>query len=258
MRIPLAARGVCALVWLASGPAWAQTQLLTNNSFESGLTGWTTATSVEDSATGTCGYNGTTAAGTETITGQPAYSPTDGTQLAMGDVAQATGGGAVYSCVLYQDVAIPAGATTATFSFDMGIKNTPGNNTNNGAAVGIFSTTTVPGFATAAIVGGGSGKVTLTTGHSADAALTHQSSASIDISARAGTTVRFAIINAANTGVTAGHEVIGVDNVQFLVNTSSVPQSFGTPTPDLSQGALLMLGGLLAAAGFYLLRRRFA
>src|SRR5689334_18170615 len=121
MRIPLAAKGVCALVWLASGPAWAQTQVLTNPSFESGLTGWTTATTVEDSGTGTCGYNGTTAAGTETLTGQPAYSPTDGTQLAMGSVADTHGTGAIISCVLYQDVAIPAGATTATFSFDMGI-----------------------------------------------------------------------------------------------------------------------------------------
>ena len=243
---------VAALAWALvclAGPGIAQTDVVTNGSFESGLTSWTTATTVEDSGAGTCSYNGVTAPGTETVTSQVGFAATDGTQTALGYVADTHGTGAIISCVLYQDVAIPAGATTATFSFDIGITHTPGNNTNNGATVGIFSTGTVPGFADAPIVGGASGKNTLTTGHSADAALTHQASATISVSSRAGTTVRFAIINAANN---SGFEVVGVDNVRFLVNVQVAT------VPTLSEWALVGLGMLLAGMGIWALRRRTA
>lgn len=82
MRILLPAIAVLAFILFFPAPALAQTNLLTNGSFESGLTGWTQGQQLEAGATGTCGYNATTGAGTETTTGQPAFPPTDGTQLA--------------------------------------------------------------------------------------------------------------------------------------------------------------------------------
>lgn len=176
------------------------------------------------------------------------FPATDGTQIALGSVSQTAGGGLIVSCVLYQDVAIPAGATTASFSFDIGVKNAlNNNNTNNAAVVGIYSTATVPAFGDAATVGGVSGKINYT--QATDVVLHSQASASFDISSKAGTTVRFAIINAANN---AGHENIGIDNVQFLVNTAAR----GVPT--LSEWGLATVGLMLGCSGFYLLRRRMA
>src|SRR5579859_856957 len=121
MRIRRVASWAFALICLPGLPAWAQTDVLTNGSFESGLSGWTTATQLAGGAAGTCGYNGVTAPGTETLTSVAGFPATDGTQTALGSVSQTAGAGAIVSCVLYQDVAIPAGATTATFSFDIGL-----------------------------------------------------------------------------------------------------------------------------------------
>ncbi|HLK49796.1 MAG TPA: IPTL-CTERM sorting domain-containing protein [Bryobacteraceae bacterium] len=249
MRISFWASEVLALLLLSSAPAMAQTNVITNGSFESGLSGWTTATDLGGGATGTCSYNGAVAPGTETLTSVAGFPATDGTQVALGSVSQTAGGGAIISCVLYQDVAIPAGATTATFSFDIGIKNAAGNNnTNNAARVGIYSTASVPAFAQAAVVGGASGVIDYA--QPTDVTLQHRASASFNISSKAGQTVRFSIINAANN---LGHENIGMDNVQFLV-TVSTP----TPVPTLSQWSLTGLALLLGGAGFQFLRRRTA
>jgi hypothetical protein len=226
-------------------PLFAQTNVLTNGSFESGLTGWTTATNLGGGATGTCSYNGAVAPGTETPTSVAGFPATDGTQIALGSVSQTAGGSAIISCVLYQDVTIPANATTATFSFDIGIKNTAnGTNQDNAAVVGIYSTAAVPAFPDPAVVGGASGAIIYA--QPADVTLQHRGSASFNISSKAGQTVRFAIINAANY---LGHENIGIDNIQFLVTVSN-------PVPTLSEWALAGLGILLGLGGYWALRRR--
>lgn len=238
--------GALVAVSLFCARAFAQTDVLVNGSFESGLSGWTTATNLGGGATGTCGYNGATAPGTETLTSVAGFPATDGTQLALGSVSQATGGGLIISCVLYQDVAIPANATTATFSFDIGIKNAlNNNNTNNAAVVGVYSTAGVPAFADSAVVGAVSGKINYT--QATDVALQSRTSASFNISSKAGATIRFAIINAANN---SGHENIGIDNVHFLVNTAAP-----AAVPTLSQWALIAVGLLLSFTGFWYLRR---
>ena len=69
----------------ATGVAFSQTDVVVNGSFESGLTGWTAAPSTAGNDTNTtCGFNSSTAAGTETVTGTPSLPPSAGTLLAMG------------------------------------------------------------------------------------------------------------------------------------------------------------------------------
>jgi hypothetical protein len=60
----LAAWVAFTLTGLWSAPAFAQTDVLTNGSFEAGLTGWSQSTQLTGvGASGTCGYNGVTAPG---------------------------------------------------------------------------------------------------------------------------------------------------------------------------------------------------
>lgn len=188
--------------------------VLTNSSFESGLTGWTTGSQFEVGATGTCSYNGATAPGTETLTGLTGFPATDGTQIALGSVSSTSAGGPISSCALFQDVTIPVHATTATFTFDIGVKGNI-NGFNNGYKVGIYSTATgVPGFSAAPLVS----PTVFASVFSADATLQSRTSSSFAISARAGQTVRFAIINAVQNNM---GEVIGLDNVKLIVNVTA-------------------------------------
>jgi hypothetical protein len=246
MKIRLAARLVLALIFLSPAFVFAQTDVLTNGSFESVLTGWTTATSLETGATGTCSYNGAVAPGTETITGLAGFPATAGTQIALGSVESTSGVSARISCVLYRDVAIPAGATTATFTFDIGLKGGADGGLSTGARVGVYSTATVPDLLSSTIVG--SAVTYVSTG---DSTLQSRSSTvNFDVSAVAGTTVRFAIINAAFIN---GNEVIGIDNVKFLVNATPTPTS--TSIPTLSEWAMIMLAALLVLFGVAGIRR---
>lgn len=191
--------------------------LLTNVSFESGLTGWTVATNLAGGAVGTCSYNAAVAPGTETLTSVVGFPPTDGTNIALGSVSETNNSGAIVSCVLYQDVAIPEHASTATFSFNIGTKDAAnGNNLNNAAVVGIYSPATIPAFGDSAVAGGVNGKINY--GSPADVILQSRTSSVFNISSRAGTTVRFAIINAANV---LGHQVIGMDRVKLTVNVAA-------------------------------------
>lgn len=183
-----------------------QTQLLINNSFESGLTGWTTDTNLQTGATGICSFNGVTAPGTETLTSLAGFPATDGTQTALGSVSSTTAGAPITSCVLYQDVAIPAGATTATFSFDIGVKGNI-NGFNNGYKVGIFSTASVPGYNSSPLV-----STVYANLSTADTTPQSKTSSSVNISSLAGQTVRFAIINAVQNNM---GEMIGIDNVKL-------------------------------------------
>lgn len=183
--------------------------LITNGSFEDGLTGWTAAMHFEAGATGTGSYNADTAPGIETLTALEGFPATDGTHIALGSVASTTAGGSITSSTLYQDVEIPAQASTAIITFDIGVKGNI-NGFNNGYKIGIFSTASAPGYTASALAG----STVFASVASADTTLQSRASLSFDISAGAGQTVRFAIINACqdNRG-----EVIGIDNVKLSV-----------------------------------------
>jgi exosortase sorting signal-containing protein len=248
MNIRIRCLGALALMSVWPARAFVTTNVIANGSFESGLTGWTSATQLQSGASGTCGYNGATAPGTETITMTAGFPATSGTQIALGSVASTSGVNAIISCVLYQDVAIPAGATTATFTFDIGVKDGNDGGVFTAAEVGVYTTAAIPSFSSATLVGNAAPYFPAV----ADSTLQSQSSTvNFNISSQAGKTVRFAIINAANF---MGHEVIGIDNVQFQVNfaTPVVTQS----VPTLSEWSLVGLALLLGLTGYGVLRWR--
>ena len=216
-------------------PAWAQTDVVTNGQF-AGLTGWTTSVSTTGSASGTCGFNGVTAPGTEALTSTAGFPAADSatTTIALGSVSETANG--FRSCVLYQDVAIPAGATTATLAAESGIKLIGGLASGNTAIfIGLYPTTSVPSFQDGTFVGSrlivpGANDTTLSAG-----------SVSVNVSSVAGTTVRLAIINAmqslsSGTGafVPGANSVIGIGNIRLNVTvpvptvTSLAPTTAGT------------------------------
>src|SRR5277367_3178872 len=181
---------IAKLLWTISialsMPAFEATNVLTIGSFESGFAGWTTATQLQPGAAGTCSYNGATAPGTETLTSVAGFPATDGTQLALGSVTSTAGTGLIITCVLYQDVTIPAGATTATFSVDIGVKAGNDGGSFTAARVGIYSAASVPSFNNPPLVS----TPILYDPAAADTMLNHQTSATnFNVSTLAGQTV---------------------------------------------------------------------
>lgn len=242
-----------------AGNAQAQVQSLTNRDFSSGLTNWTFAPSTADSAAGTCSYNADAAPGTETLTTAAGFTPLTGTQIALGSMSLTAIG--FRSCVLYQDVAIPVGATTATFSGDLGIKSVGGLASGDQAIfVGMYSTGSVPSFNVSTAL---AGSVRLIVGGASTSPnLATFTSATWNVSTLAGTTVRLAIINAmqstsSGTGafVPGANSVIGGNNLRFNV---VVPAAPATPAniPTLSQWSLIILSSMMALAGIAYNRRR--
>jgi hypothetical protein len=231
-------------IFLSSQTAFAATDVITNGSFEAGLAGWTAANNLAAGAAGTGGYNGDTAPGTETITGNAGLAATDGTKIALGSVKSTSGGIGIITSVLYQDVAIPAGATTATYTFDIGVKNIV-NPSDRSTRVGIYPTGAVPSWTDLTIAG-----ASVVWGpFVADAALQSKSSAiNFNVSALAGTTVRFAILNAANFN---GKEVIVVDNVKFMVNAGPV-------IPTLNEWGMIIFLILMALSVLIIMKRRIS
>lgn len=153
----------------------------------------------------------------------------------MGGVADTAGNGAIISCVLYQDVIMPANATTASFSFDIGVKGNI-NGFNNGYKVAVYSTAVVPCFSDA--ISAPISSVVSATPVAADNGLQSKASTSFNIAAYSNQTVRFAIINATQTN---RGEVIGFDNVKFLVNTNSA-----VPHPTFSEWGMIIFAALLS------------
>lgn len=186
----------------------AQTDLVTNGSFESGLTGWSWSASNESGSSGTCSYNAATAPGVETLTSTVGFPASDGTEIVLGSVSSTSGTNFRANCTLYQDIAIPVGTGTLTLKFDGGGKNGNDGCSNTGLFVGLFSTATVPNLGTSPLAGG---NLSMCTSTPASTLLTY--TVNKNASSIAGTTVRLALINAANF---SGHEVVGVDHVQLL------------------------------------------
>jgi hypothetical protein len=218
--------------------------VVVNGSFESSavsLTGWSFAPGTASTATGNCSYNSAVAPGTETVTGVAGFPATDGNNIALGSSHQTTVGD--FSCTLYQDVAIPAGATTATFSYDAGIIYDGISFINAAIFSGLYPTTSVPSYTSIPLVGSSIFLEPFTS----STALVHQS-VTINVSSLAGTTVRLALINASDTD-TGTASVVAFDNVQLEV-TSPAPVPTAVPTPTLSEWGMIGLGGLLMIYGW--------
>ncbi len=254
---PLRFCSLAVITLIMVGNAQAQVQLLTNRDFTGGMTGWTAAVSTSNSAAGTCGYNADAAPGTEALTGTPGFNALTGTQIALGSMSLTAIG--FRSCVLYQDIAIPAGATTATFSADLGIKSVGGLATGDQAIfVGIYSTAAVPSFNVSTAL---AGTTRLIMGGAATSPnLATQTSLTWNVSTLAGTTVRLAIINAmqstsSGTGafVPGANSVIGANNASFNV---VVPVAAIANVPTLTQWGLIILSTMMALFGIAHTRRR--
>lgn len=190
-------------------------ELLTNGSFESGLTGWTSGVHLQSGAAGNYSFNADVAPGTETFTSTAGWPATDGSNLALGYVEDTANNGNIITAALYQDIAIPASATTVTLSCDIGAKNLQNGAVNTAARIGLYSASSLHYFNDTPATGAGTSILYGVT--SADAALVHKTTSALNAATIAGTTVRFMILNAANGNMGAGgsgHEVIGVDNVK--------------------------------------------
>jgi len=207
---------VLASACMLSGHA-AVTELLTNGDFAAGLAGFTTSPSTSNSAAGTCSYNAVTTPGTETLTSVPGFTSGQANQ-ALGSVSLTASG--KRSCVLYQDIAIPVGATTLSIGGDFGVKLVGGVSFNDVALfVGLYPTTDVPDYQFSSAVGGARLIVAL-----GGTALLTRTPVTVNVSSVAGTTVRFAMINviqspAAGTAaaVPGAGLVIGASRVSALV-----------------------------------------
>jgi hypothetical protein len=234
---------LCAVL-SAAALAQAQTNVVTNGSFESGLTGWTFAKDLSSPA-GTCGFNvAAPAPGTETTTSTAGFAATDGVNIALGGGTQ-TGSGQ-FSCTLYQDVAIPANATTASFSIDTGIKYIGGKSMSNAAVFwGLYSAASVPAYSSSRVK---TFNPAVYEPSSSNTALQNFPATNVNVSSIAGQTVRLAVIIGSDS--TTGAAVIGVDNVQLLV-TVAAPST----VPALGVWGMFGLGGLLLLCGWWWLRR---
>lgn len=215
-------------------PAFADTDLVTNGNFSSNLSGWSSGASAV-SASGTCAYNQTASPGTEAQTSQPGFNTSDPAQ-AVGSVSQSQLGNR--SCDLYQDIAIPAGATTATLSVDVGSKVYGAQSTTDSAVwVGLYSTSSVPHF-TASSVGG---PAIIASPQAAPGTLAARSM-TLNLSSVAGTTVRLAIINGMQSPSSGtappivGGGIVGVSNVRLVLVPPAPSISGVSPTSGTTAG----------------------
>jgi hypothetical protein len=245
-----ASLGLCVL----ASAAQAQ-NLVTNGGFTGGLASWTAATST-DSAAGTCAYNGDTQPGTETVTGSAGFT-TANASLALGSASLTAAG--FRSCVLYQDIAIPVGATTLTLSGDFG-RRAAGtgvvDNDDRVIVVGVYPTASVPNLSQRPLAG----TDRLIVSGANNTALAPVSIAAFSVAPYAGTTIRLAIINSIRSTVLGtgapvvdGYSVIGASNVQAVVVAAPAP------VPTLSEWAMILFGLILAGgAALYIQRRQMA
>lgn len=203
-----------------AGAAHAQTELVNNGSFETGFVGW--------SLYGGCTFWGQHSG---SASGVPAPSgPTEGARYL--DVVPST---SPASCVIYQDVAIPA-ASTARLSFSASAGFSPTANT--AAYSGRFEVLSVTNtvLETPFHIDGTQASTPLWANYSAD------------LSAYAGQTVRIAIT--LKSDVACCIEVFA-DNVSILASAPA-------PVPTMAEWAMILLGVLLAGGAALTIQRRRA
>lgn len=234
-----------------SAAAQTTTNVVVNGSFESSpslLTGWAFASATAATATGNCSYNAAVAPGMETVTSIAGFPATDGSNIALGSSQQTSPG--EYSCTLYQDVAIPARATTATFSFDGGIIYNGSPTSNAAIFAGLYSTSSVPAYFSSSPLPSSVQVYEPTTSSTGF----HHFSASINVSSLAGTTVRLAVMIGSDYNM--GTPVIVLDNVQLQVTVPAPPAPTAIATPTLSEWGMIGLACLLMGYGAQRLRAR--
>jgi len=198
-------------------------QLVVNGSFENGLESWTAVAGDTTGSTGSASFVAVTAPGTEPLTNEPGFAATDGTHLALAGVSNTSG--PRYSSVLYQDVAIPVGARSATISAAFALRHLGGLSAENvELRYGLFPSTGVPS------VGG----LTIVPSYiptSADSALRLDAAQIMDVSALGGTTMRLGILVTSTSST--GAAMAGVDNVRLDVHMTQ-PVTFVTQPQNVS------------------------
>jgi len=240
---------VGAMACASFGARAAGTDLVTDGTFANNLAAWTVATSTNgNTATGVCGFNQVTAPGTETLTGEAGFPATDGATAVLGGASVTSLG--YNSCVLYQDITIPAGALTATLSADVGKKVTGAQSASNTVVdIGIYPTTSVPKF-TDTPYGTNAARIRVGSENGTTLDPRATTPASFNVSAWAGQTVRLAIINAVqSTGggggapPGSGAAIAGIDNIKFVVtvtnfNLTITKAGTGSGTVTADSGAI--------------------
>lgn len=207
---------------LSSGAAFAQ-ELVTNGSFEPGTAGWTVSTNVPGGCAALARPSGAT---------QMVVAPSGPTAGANYVELYPTAGSQI--CRLYQDVAIPPGASSAAFAIDASASFSGGATTlADYGRVDILTTSDVL-----------LQNIFLRDGTQAN--LPNLAHYTANLTPYAGQTVRIAIIFA--NGPVCCNETFA-DAVSILAVTS---------IPTLSQWAMILLAVLMAGTGVLILRRRHA
>lgn len=206
----------------------ATTEVVSNGSFEMWMTSWTVAPSTDNPGATTCSMTSVGAPSAEVVTSTRGFVADNGSHIALGSNTQPTHDFSIVDCVLYQDVVIPAGATTANFSLKVGQKQSGGKGSTDMAyRAGLYSTATVP-YSTDA------GNFVAHRSGMTDTAFVSRTAASVNVSACAGTRVRFAQFISSKS--MTGAAVVGFDSVSLVVTSPD----FAVPTsvPTLSEWGL--------------------
>ncbi len=208
---------------LAANATTLNTDLVVNGTFAD-MTGWTkepgAATTLPAASTGSCNGAVVTAPGTEAVTSTAGFAATDGTTALLGSTENTSTG--AYTCTIYQDIAVPVGATTGNLTLDVGLKVVGGKTvTDTLIRYGVYDTSAVPNFLTTSPLTNGRGQVSQT----GTTTLTPQTLNNINLASRAGQTVRLAIavgIQTASAGsqppVANQYIVFGIDNVKLMTD----------------------------------------
>ncbi len=252
MRTMSKAIFACAALALAGHSSAATAQnLVDNGGFDANASNWNVGPSAANVGSGLCGFNVVTPLGTETQTGEQGFT-TANAHAALGGASQTTIG--FQSCVLYQDIAVPAGAATVSISGDFGIRQTgavsPGD---TGIYVGLYPTGSIPGFSTSPALGG---TRLVISGTNASTSLNPATPVVVNATSFQGTTVRLAVIlwiqsssSGAGPPAVNGAAVMGASNIQAV---AAMP----APVPTLSEWALVLLGLTLAGGAAVCIQRR--
>lgn len=206
--------------------------LVTNGSFETGLTGWT--------ASGACVWQSLTAGSSTTPGSFSAPAATDGTHVLMSDTTQSDTG----PCTLYQDVAIPAGGNSSlTLAAGYNVWNYGEFGADASCSVAV-EVTTPAGAPIATVFSASAGNT---------AALAPRPA--LNLSAQNGSTVRIIVkANSCNGASFGSSSVVGavLDNV-VLDHTG--PAAL-TAVPTLSEWGLILLAFMIAGVAVPATRRR--
>ncbi len=222
-----------ALVCLASAPAFAGTQLITNGGFETGdLTGWNTLGTASSDDLFYADNSGATP-----LNGFPTAGPDSGSWYAVSDMSGLVTPEFSY---LTQSVTIPVGTTDAVLSFAIFVNDVFGGS-GTGGEVAIWANNANPLSATPLDVVYGPSDTAVSNGNP-----NPWLPQSFDITSQitAGTTYEVGVLETDSTGPIN----VGVDNFSLVATVTTA----ATPEP----ATLLPTAFLLAALLVYFARRK--